>query len=47
MTVRSAQAHWEGSLIEGQLRALEKFSRENVSRTLLEHVDRVVRGGPG
>lgn len=33
-----------GAVIDGQLRALENFSRENVSRTLLEHVDRVVRG---
>jgi glycosyltransferase involved in cell wall biosynthesis len=33
-----------GAVVEGQLRALRKFSRENVSRTLLEHVDRVVRG---
>ncbi len=32
------------SVIEGQLLALQKFSRENVSRTLLEHVDRVSRG---
>ncbi len=32
------------SVIEGQLLALRKFSRENVSRTLLEHVDRVSRG---
>jgi glycosyltransferase involved in cell wall biosynthesis len=32
------------SVIEGQLLALRKFSRENVSQTLLEHVDRVSRG---
>ncbi len=32
------------SVIDGQLLALQKFSRENVSRTLLEHVDRVSRG---
>ena len=32
------------SVIDGQLGALEKFSRENVSRILLDHVDRVSRG---
>lgn len=32
------------SVIQGQLRALEKFSRENVSRILLDHVERVSRG---
>jgi glycosyltransferase involved in cell wall biosynthesis len=32
------------SVIEGQLGALEKFSRENVSRILLDHVERVSRG---
>jgi glycosyltransferase involved in cell wall biosynthesis len=32
------------SVIRGQLKALEKFSRENVSSILLEHVERVRRG---
>jgi glycosyltransferase involved in cell wall biosynthesis len=32
------------SVIRGQLKALDKFSRENVSRILLEHVERVSRG---
>jgi glycosyltransferase involved in cell wall biosynthesis len=31
-------------VIYGQLRALEKFSRENVGRILLRHVEEVVRG---
>ena len=28
-------------VVDGQLRALEKFAPENVSRILLEHVERV------
>jgi hypothetical protein len=31
-------------IVEGQLRSLEKFSRANVSRVLLEHVERIGRG---
>jgi glycosyltransferase involved in cell wall biosynthesis len=31
------------SVIQGQLRALEKFSRENVARILIEHVESVSR----
>jgi glycosyltransferase involved in cell wall biosynthesis len=36
--------HLRQSVIQGQLRALEKFSRENVSCILLDHVERVSRG---
>ncbi|MBM3284810.1 MAG: glycosyltransferase family 4 protein [Candidatus Aminicenantes bacterium] len=32
------------SVVEAQTRALEKYSRENVSRILLEHVEEVSRG---
>ena len=32
------------SVVRGQLRALEKFSRENVSRILLRHIEEVSRG---
>jgi len=32
------------SVVQGQSRALEKFSRENVSRILLRHVEEVARG---
>lgn len=31
-------------IIEGQLRSLEKYSRENVSRILIEHIERVSGG---
>jgi glycosyltransferase involved in cell wall biosynthesis len=32
------------SVIQGQLKALKKFGRENVSRILLDHIERVGRG---
>jgi glycosyltransferase involved in cell wall biosynthesis len=32
------------TVIQGQLSALEKFSRENVSRVLLQHIEEVTRG---
>jgi len=31
-------------VVQGQLRALEKYSRENVSRILLQHIEEVTRG---
>jgi hypothetical protein len=31
------------AVIKGQLKALEKYSRENISRILLDHLEEVIR----
>ena len=36
-------AGFRGRLVVGQTKALDKYSRENVGRILLEHIDRVAR----